>query len=230
MPTGLTGSDAHRRCGLPDGLACRGCNGGRQVRCLRVLVPAAAGTGLGLVRVRRPNRDGDAGGCRARPITLPSGASLAAFNGIDPNGTWRLWAYDDEPNGSPQAGGGINGGWALTITTANGVPAAKPDRFKVKAGKTLRVDAPGVLKNDRDPDDDALAAILVDGPKQGRVALKADGSFTYKSNKKAKGKDSFTYLAKDPSGLKAQATVHIQIKATKDNQNKKGKGGKNGKS
>ena len=157
------------------------------------------------------------------PITPPSGASLGVFNGIDPNGTWRLWAYDDEPNGSPRSGGGINGGWALTITTANGVPAAEPDRFRTKAGKTLSVDAPGVLKNDSDPDDDTLKARLIRRPEQGKVALKADGSFTYKSTKKAKGKDSFTYLAEDPSGLNARATVDIKIKAQK---HKQGKGGK----
>ena len=58
------------------------------------------------------------------PITVPSGASLGAFNGINPNGTWRLWAYDDEPNGSPPNHGGINGGWAVTITTVDDGPPA----------------------------------------------------------------------------------------------------------
>lgn len=163
------------------------------------------------------------------PFTPPSGSSLGAFNGIDPNGTWRLWAYDDEPNGSSPSGGGINGGWALTITTAgsdpvNGKPTAAPDRFKAKAGKTLRVNGRGVLRNDRDPDDGALTAILVRRPTQGRVQLKADGSFTYKANKRAGGKDSFTYLAKDSSGLQARATVHIEIKAHKQGNGSRNRG------
>jgi hypothetical protein len=146
--------------------------------------------------------------------TPPGTASLAAFNGSDPNGAWSLWAYDDEANGIAKPGSGINGGWALTITTANGAPEARPDDFKAKAGKTLNVPAAGVLRNDSDPDGDALAAILANPPKKGTLELEADGSFTYKA-KKAKGKDSFTYLAEDPSGLNAQATVDIQIKGKK---------------
>lgn len=151
----------------------------------------------------------------------PSAASLAVFNGSDPNGAWSLWAYDDEANGIAKPGSGINGGWALKITSANGVPDAAPDDFKTKAGKTLSVPATGVLANDSDPDGDALTAILADPPKKGKVELEADGSFTYKSKKKAKGKDSFTYLAQDPGGLSAAATVDIQIKGKKHKKHKK---------
>jgi hypothetical protein len=153
--------------------------------------------------------------------TAPDTASLVAFNGSDPNGTWTLWARDDTVNGIPAAGSGINGGWALRITTANGVPEAAPDDFQAKAGKTLTVPATGVLGNDSDPDGDALTAVLADPPEKGTVELEADGSFTYKSRKKAKGKDSFTYLAQDSGGLTAAATVDIQIKGKKL---KKGKG------
>jgi hypothetical protein len=153
--------------------------------------------------------------------TPPGTASLVAFNGSDPNGTWTLWARDDTVNGIPAAGSGINGGWALRITTANGVPDAAPDDFQTKAGKTLSVPASGVLANDSDPDGDALTAILADPPRKGQVELEADGSFTYKSRKKAKGKDSFTYLAQDPGGLSAAATVDIQIKGKKHKKHKK---------
>jgi len=166
----------------------------------------------------------------AGPITPPSGASLGAFNGINPNGTWRLWVFDDETNGIPAAVSGINGGWSLSITTAdvvppggpaNAAPIANGDRFKVKAGKALTVAANGVLGNDSDPSGDALQAIVVDQPKQGSLTLRADGSFTYTSKKKAKGTDSFTYLAQDPSGLNALATADIQIKAKKGKKGKK---------
>jgi VCBS repeat-containing protein len=83
-----------------------------------------------------------------------------------------------------------------------------------------------VLGNDSDPDGDTLQAIVAGQPKHGRLNLQADGGFTYTPKKKAKGTDSFTYLAQDPSGLNALATVDITIKAKKD---KKGKGGKKGK-
>ena len=46
----------------------------------------------------------------------PWGASLAIFNGIDPNGTWRLFVVDDA--GSDV--GSIAGGWSLAIATGGG--------------------------------------------------------------------------------------------------------------
>ena len=53
------------------------------------------------------------------PQTVPapqvaSNASLAAFNGGNPNGAWRLWVIDD----LALYGGTIAGGWDLTITSA----------------------------------------------------------------------------------------------------------------
>jgi hypothetical protein len=149
-------------------------------------------------------------------FTPSSGSALGVFNGSNPNGTWRLHAFDDTGNGST---GFISGGWRLKITSANGVPSAQPDSFQATAGKTLTVDAVGVLENDSDPDGDLLTAILAGQAKKGKVDLLPNGGFTYKANKKAKGKDSFTYLAQDPTGLNALATVDIQVKGKK----KKGK-------
>lgn len=45
--------------------------------------------------------------------------SLAVFNGINPNGTWRLYVSDDEAGDS----GTITGGWSITITTSVPLPA-----------------------------------------------------------------------------------------------------------
>lgn len=149
-------------------------------------------------------------------FTPPSGSALGVFNGSSPNGTWRLHAYDDTGNGST---GFITGGWRMRITSANGVPNAESDSFQAQAGKALIVNASGVLENDTDPDGDVLTAILAGQPKKGNVELLANGAFTYTSSKKAKGTDSFTYLAQDASGLNALATVDIQVKGKK----KKGK-------
>ncbi len=151
------------------------------------------------------------------PTTPSSGSELGVFNSTDPNGTWTLFIRDDNPGQT----GVLNSGWSLRITSANGVPNAAPDTFSAHAGKTLS-ESTGVLANDGDPDDDSLTAILAGTPAKGRVQLAPDGSFTYKSSKKAKGKDSFTYLAQDPGGLSDLETVNIQIKKAK----KKGKGKK----
>jgi hypothetical protein len=48
------------------------------------------------------------------PAPAPSNtASLATFNGINPNGDWKLFAVDDQNLGSVD----LSGGWCLTITT-----------------------------------------------------------------------------------------------------------------
>jgi subtilisin-like proprotein convertase family protein len=153
-------------------------------------------------------------------FTPASGSALGVFNGSNPNGTWQLFAFDDSGNSST---GSITDGWRLRITSANGVPTSGADSFQAQAGKTLSVPAMGVLANDSDPDGDTLTAILAGQPQKGQVSLQADGSFTYKSKKTARGRDSFTYLAQDPSGLNALATVDLQSKGKK---HKKGKGRK----
>jgi VCBS repeat-containing protein len=155
------------------------------------------------------------------PAPTPSGGSaLSVFNGTNPNGTWQLFVNDNQVTNS----GAFNGGWSLLITTVNGAPTAQGERFQIKAGKLLTVPAAGVLGNDSDPDGDPLTAVVASQPKKGNLSLQSDGSFTFKAKKKAKGKDSFTYLARDPGGLETVATVNIQIKAKKDK--KKGKGGR----
>jgi hypothetical protein len=51
--------------------------------------------------------------------------------------------------------------------------------------------------------------------------LLPNGGFTYRANKKAKGTDTFTYLAQDVSGLTALAEVTIQVKGKKHKKRKK---------
>jgi hypothetical protein len=151
------------------------------------------------------------------PTNTPaSNAKLGVFKGTDANGTWRLFFMNDDPGGTA---GTMIGGWSLEITSDNGVPTANPDSLQAQAGKA--VSGPSVLGNDSDPDGDALVAVLAGQPKRGKVTLQPDGSFTYKATKKAKGTDSFTYLARDPGGLSDLATVDIQIKKAKKKKGKK---------
>jgi VCBS repeat-containing protein len=148
------------------------------------------------------------------PTPLSSGSSLSVFNGTNPNGTWTLFVVDSD-NDTVDTNGAIAQGWGLAITTASGVPKTESDQYQAQAGKLLTVPAAGVLENDRDPDGDALSVTLVGEAGKGTVELQADGSFTYRADKKAKGKDSFTYLVRDTTGLTALDTVTIQIKGKK---------------
>jgi hypothetical protein len=146
----------------------------------------------------------------------PKGSRLGVFHSTDPNGVWTLYIK----NGNNTTGT-LSGGWSLRITSDNGVPNASPDSFQAQAGKTLSEPPFGVLANDFDPDNDTLTAVLASKPKKGTLKLEANGAFTYRPNKKAKGADSFTYLAQDPGGLSDLETVTIQIRKAKKKKGKK---------
>jgi subtilisin-like proprotein convertase family protein len=66
------------------------------------------------------------------PATSPS-ASLANFNGTNPNGTWSLYVVDDAAN---SASGSIANGWSMTFTTT-------------ASGPHLAINAISIAINDR---------------------------------------------------------------------------------
>jgi VCBS repeat-containing protein len=69
----------------------------------------------------------------------------------------------------------------------------------------------GVLGNDSDADDDALAAMLVSGPQHGTLNLSLDGSFTYTPEDGFRGTDTFTYTATDGETTSNVATAAITV-------------------
>lgn len=83
----------------------------------------------------------------------PYGTDLAVFNGLAPNGTWRLFAVDDQASDS-----GSIGGWTLTIATTappdadgDGVEDALDNCTNVPNGP-LAPDAGGASQRDTDGD------------------------------------------------------------------------------
>jgi VCBS repeat-containing protein len=77
--------------------------------------------------------------------------------------------------------------------------------------------AQGVLANDTDLNKDVLQAVLKTGPAHGKLTLNADGSFVYTPDADYNGADSFTYVAKDPSGATSgEVTVKLQVAAVND--------------
>lgn len=78
-----------------------------------------------------------------------------------------------------------------TATHVVVVSASEPDAYTVVENGTLDVAAAeGVLAND---DPDATEVELVDGPSNGTLDLRADGSFTYQPRRSFCGTDAFTY-------------------------------------
>ena len=104
-----------------------------------------------------------------------------------------------------------DGAWSDYSTTvtisANTPPTAVNDSYAVNANTSSTIQAPGVLNNDDDPEDDSLTAVLVTGPSHGTLSLNSDGSFTYTPTSGYVGTDSFTYTANDGLATSAPATV-----------------------
>ncbi len=149
----------------------------------------------------------------------PRGGTCVRGTGLDERG---------EPNVSLEA---------ATRPTA---PTGSPDRFEI-GGPTATVAAPGVLANDTgigvlipgaaaradgstmlaEGDDlrivlpeDGLTARLVEGPSNGTLVLRSDGSFDYTPNEGFVGTDTFTYVAADPHGTSSPTTVELVVVAT----------------
>lgn len=88
-------------------------------------------------------------------------------------------------------------------------PVARPDRIVVAPGQTKVVPAPGLLANDYDPDHTAISAV---SPVAGtfplrRITLAANGALTVRAAGLAEGNYTFTYRAKDATGLLSPPTL-----------------------
>jgi VCBS repeat-containing protein len=91
-------------------------------------------------------------------------------------------------------------------------PVAVDDSYVATPGFTLRIDqAHGVLANDVDVENDPFIAALQQTTAHGQLALRQNGSFTYRPARGFKGTDTFTYEAVDRDGHSAPATVTIRV-------------------
>jgi len=104
----------------------------------------------------------------------------------------------------------------IAVNPVNQAPVAVANRYTIKKNTVLTVLPKGVLTNDKDPDGDALSAILVTDPVHGTVELKNDGSFVYIPSNEFIGTDSFTYKAND--GLTDSNTVTVTLTVKQSNK------------
>jgi len=108
----------------------------------------------------------------------------------------------------------------VRITPVNDIPVSVADMYSANEDQVLTVTAAdGVLKNDTDPEHDALTAELVDqvATDKGSVLLSTDGSFIFTPAPNANGNTTFTYHASDDKGgVGATTTVTIAIAAQND--------------
>ena len=122
------------------------------------------------------------------------------FTGVD----GFTYAADDDTVSVPAS---------VVLTVTNVAPMGHNDTYTTKAGKTLSVDRPGVLKNDDDADGDGLTVDKATQPSHGTLDLRARGEFDYTPDDGFSGTDSFTYRAFD--GADDSATILVTIQVTK---------------
>ncbi|MBC7128185.1 MAG: tandem-95 repeat protein [Thermoplasmatales archaeon] len=109
--------------------------------------------------------------------------------------------------------------WRFTtqsFPTVNHAPVANDDYYSTNEDIMLVVNAPGVLGNDTDADEDTLSAILVSEPSHGSLIFNSNGSFTYIPKSNYYGSDSFTYKAYDGQAYSNIAKVYITINPAND--------------
>lgn len=100
----------------------------------------------------------------------------------------------------------------ITVTAANDAPTGVADEYSMSEETTLTVDAAnGVLKNDTDPEGDAMTAVIETSPSSGTLTLNPNGSFTYVPAANFQGQVTFTYRVKDATGQSAPITVKINV-------------------
>jgi len=104
----------------------------------------------------------------------------------------------------------------ITVTDVKDQVVAVDDFYTIVEGTTLHVDAPGVLANDIDVDNNLWNATLVTGVQHGSLSLLDDGSFTYIPDPGFSGTDTFvykliTYLPTPQDLWTDEATVTITV-------------------
>lgn len=120
-------------------------------------------------------------------------------------------------NDNPLTPEQIGFGTFSLLITEGGRPIAQNDSYTLAEDTTLVVSAEdGVLKNDSDPDEDPLTAVLVTGPQHGTLSLAADGGFSYTPAENFNGTDTFTYRASDGKLTSEIATVTLTVTPVAD--------------
>src|SRR5262249_24331892 len=85
-------------------------------------------------------------------------------------------------------------GQSNTVTVqliVNSAPVTQNDSFTTNEDAALNINAPGVLANDTDANNDPMTVGIIGQPTHGTVTLNSNGSFAYTPTTNYAGPDSF---------------------------------------
>lgn len=99
------------------------------------------------------------------------------------------------------------------LDVVNQPPVAVDDLLTTTQGVPLVFSVEELLKNDRDPEGDALRATLLagSGPSHGTLQLLPEGRYVYLPARDFAGEDRFQYFAWDGQAFSAAATVVLRV-------------------
>ena len=104
----------------------------------------------------------------------------------------------------------------IIITPVNDCPVGVNDTIRVDEGGTVTLDAPGILLNDTDEENDTLTAEKLIDPLHGIAQIDSDGKIIYIHDDSETLLDSLKYVVKDGSTCADTATVYIFINPVPD--------------
>ena len=148
-----------------------------------------------------PNQDVTGG-----TLTLNEDGSFSyvpetGFTGSD---TFTYFAFDGE----------IQVETTVSIVVApndSGAPVANDDFYSLNENEELQISAPGILRNDSDPEDRELIPSETANTSNGTLVLSSDGAFVYTPNPGFSGTDSFSYLVNNGEQNSNVATVTLSV-------------------
>lgn len=100
----------------------------------------------------------------------------------------------------------------ITVTQVNDAPTARTDAYTTRANTALSVAAPGLLKNDTDPDGNRLRVVKYSQPAWGgSVYANPAGDFRFVPYGGYVGRTSFTYTVMDSAGGTSTAYAYVTV-------------------
>ncbi len=153
-----------------------------------------------------------------RVVTLVSGPSNGSLT-FNPDGSF-IYTPDPNFNGDdsfvyrvtdPVTGLDDTATVNIDVNPVNDDPIPGLDQFTMTSGQTLDIDAPILLINDSDIENQALTIVGNGGASNGTVTISPQGGITYLPDSGFSGVDTITYTLQDSQGGQATGTVEITV-------------------